>query len=209
MSEPRCVCGHKRHNGRECRTMIANDGYTSLYCDCRSQVADPGAGEDAKDQRRLDVPLPRDQWPLDAAPNDCCTFPVKPCSRCGVTTGGAGLPFVSTFDGRFCHACYNAIRARPISDTREAQIARLSERLCDCPNDPRAWLSRDGVIAILRDFAATIEREVRATHLAQLTALRAEIQWLTNQCDDGPYEWVDRDQVLALLDALIPKETQG
>ena len=186
MSEPRCVCGHKRHNGRECRTMIANDGYTSLYCDCRSQVADPGAGEDAKDQRRLDVPLPRDQWPLDAAPNDCCTFPVKPCSRCGVTTGGAGLPFVSTFDGRFCHACYNAIRARPISDTREAQIELLEENICELVTVGPMYLTSEvhalkyeDRIARIRDFAATIEREVRATHLAQLTALRAEIQWLT------------------------------
>ena len=54
--------------------------------------------------------------------------------------------------------------------------------------------------------AARRIKQAQSTHLAQLTALRAQVE----QLDEAPYAgYVGLGDVLALLDALIPKETQG
>ena len=45
----------------------------------------------------------------DQRSNECSEFPPRPCIQCGCVTGGIGLPFVATHDGRFCHKCYNTV----------------------------------------------------------------------------------------------------
>ena len=217
MSEPRCECGHgisyhwfrRLHKelgfgweAAECKLCSCTKFYDEIALEIEKNlirtVADPGAGEDKSLLLK--------------------NFPVMIAEECPRDT----IELRDTATGKL----KSSIKvSRPVSDTWEAQIARLSERLCDCPNDPRAWLSRDGVIAILRDFASTIEREVRVEQARRaLDGVLAEIQRrervaldrkMTSKAaeDDAIAAWLldlrASADILTLLDALTPKDTLG
>ena len=53
---------------------------------------------------------------VNITPDDCSDFLQVPCEKCQQMTGGEGLPFISTPDGRFCHTCWT-IQRQPLNET--------------------------------------------------------------------------------------------